>query len=212
MLVLAFFCFLPAVLSHPRKPTRTILVSDGRTSIPNPLLFPNRVLIEHPRSVSLIRASQVGVRTNFEQEEPLDLQCRSICHLCHGRRIHMSGHSDFGSLSNLEASSIWTWVYADTALAACPSMSGSLAMTSLVQYKLHRHQSRLFVSLRFNLFFDFNFVQLRRWNHFELLPFLVHCGFCVRTFYRLRHKFVYQIIVGHRIVSFACDVIFVIFR
>ena len=30
-------------------------------------------------------------------------------HLCRGRRIHMSGHSDFGIMSHLGASSIFTW-------------------------------------------------------------------------------------------------------
>ena len=51
-------------------------------------------------------------------------------HLCRGRRIHVHGQSDFGILSNLGASSIITWAYADT-LSACPSQSGSLAMTSI---------------------------------------------------------------------------------
>ena len=51
--------------------------------------------------------------------------------LCRGRRIHTSGHSDFGILSNMGASSIFTKVYADTASAACPSQSSSLAMTSI---------------------------------------------------------------------------------
>ena len=31
-------------------------------------------------------------------------------HLCRGRRIQMSGHSDFGFFNNLWASSIFTWV------------------------------------------------------------------------------------------------------
>ena len=39
-------------------------------------------------------------------------------HLCRGRRIQMSGHSDFGIFNNLWASSIFTWVCADTASAA----------------------------------------------------------------------------------------------
>ena len=47
-------------------------------------------------------------------------------HLCRGRRFHKSGLSDSGILSNQGASS----VYADTALATCPSQCGSLAMTS----------------------------------------------------------------------------------
>ena len=37
-------------------------------------------------------------------------------HLCRGRRIQMSGHSDFGIFNNLGAPSIFTWVLADTVL------------------------------------------------------------------------------------------------
>ena len=45
--------------------------------------------------------------------------------LCFGRRIHTSGHSDFWiCLTSFWASSTFTWVYADTASAACPSQSG----------------------------------------------------------------------------------------
>ena len=47
--------------------------------------------------------------------------------MCRGRRIRTSGHSDFGILSNLGASSSLTCVYTDT---ACPSQSGNLAITS----------------------------------------------------------------------------------
>ena len=41
--------------------------------------------------------------------------------------IHM-----FRILSNLGASSNFTWVYADTASAACPSLPGNLAITSMI--------------------------------------------------------------------------------
>ena len=53
-------------------------------------------------------------------------------HLCRGRRIHMSGHPDFANLSNFGASSMFTWVQADTASAVCPAQSGSRAMTLLL--------------------------------------------------------------------------------
>ena len=43
----------------------------------------------------------------------------------------MSGHSDFGIFHNFEASSILTWVYADTASAACPAQPGNLEMISM---------------------------------------------------------------------------------
>ena len=47
-------------------------------------------------------------------------------HLSFGRRIQISGHSDFGISNNVGASSILTWVLADTASAACPAHPGSL--------------------------------------------------------------------------------------
>ena len=50
-------------------------------------------------------------------------------HVCRGRRIHTSGHSDSGILSNLGASAIFTWVQGDTASASGPSHSGIIAMT-----------------------------------------------------------------------------------
>ena len=48
-------------------------------------------------------------------------------HLCRGRRIRISGHSDFGILTNFGVFHI----QADTASAACPAQSGGLAMTSI---------------------------------------------------------------------------------
>ena len=44
----------------------------------------------------------------------------------------MSGHSDFGIFNNVGASSILTWVKADTASAACPAHPGSLEMISMI--------------------------------------------------------------------------------
>ena len=51
--------------------------------------------------------------------------------LCFGRRIQVSGHSDWNFFNNDGASPIFTWVYVDTASAACPAHPGSLAMTSI---------------------------------------------------------------------------------
>ena len=50
--------------------------------------------------------------------------------LCRGKRIHTSGHCDFGNLNNFGTSSILSWVQADTASAACPAEPCGLAMTS----------------------------------------------------------------------------------
>ena len=43
----------------------------------------------------------------------------------------MSGHSDFGIFNTFEASSIFTWIHAGTAPAACPAHPGSLDVVSM---------------------------------------------------------------------------------
>ena len=52
-------------------------------------------------------------------------------HLCRGQRIQKSGHSDLGTFKNLGVSSIFTWVLADTASAACPAHPSNLEMISM---------------------------------------------------------------------------------
>ena len=78
----------------------------------------------------------------------------------------MSGHSDLGTFSNFGASSIFTWVLADTASAACPKHPGGLdimSMTfaavicdaddpcSVVMHKIQNHLSQC----RFGIQLDF---------------------------------------------------------
>ena len=74
----------------------------------------------------------------------------------------------------------------------------------------------LFVSVCFQnkLLLAFDFLQLPGWNRLKFLPFLLQCCFRIRNFHRLRQrkKLVNQIEMGHRVVSFACDVVFIIFR
>ena len=72
--------------------------------------------------------------TDSVHEEQLGLRYwnHDLGHLCRGRRIQMSGHSDFGIFNNLGASSIHTRVSADTASAACPAHPGSLEMISMI--------------------------------------------------------------------------------
>ena len=60
---------------YPRVPIRTILVFDERTDIPDLVLCPIQTPAELPRTVFPTRRQQVGVRTNFVHEVPLDLQC-----------------------------------------------------------------------------------------------------------------------------------------
>ena len=52
--------------------------------------------------------------------------------MCRGRRIQMSGHSDLGIFNHFGASSIFTWVLANTASAACHAHPSSLDMISMI--------------------------------------------------------------------------------
>ena len=52
-------------------------------------------------------------------------------HLCRGRRIHMSGHSEFEFSIILEHLLFLPGKKADTASAACPSQPGNLEMISM---------------------------------------------------------------------------------
>ena len=119
--------------SHPRIPTRTILVFDERKDVPKAALFSIQVPTELPRTVFPTRDQQIDVRINFVQEEPLDLQCLTmILAICVVEDV-----SIYLDILTLEfwaifgVSSIFTIVYADMASAACPSQSGSLALTSI---------------------------------------------------------------------------------
>ena len=91
----------------------------------------------------------------------------------------------------------WNWVLTPHSWDdRCPSMwqSGLLSLCAS----------------RITSFFALYFVQLPGWNRFELFPFLVYCCFRIRNFHRLRHRneFVKQVVMNHRSISFACDVIF----
>ena len=75
-----------------------------------------------------------GCPKNFVQEEPLDVQClTTIWAICvvEGVSKELDILPNFWIVSDFGASHILTWVYADTASAACPSPSGSFALTSI---------------------------------------------------------------------------------
>ena len=69
-------------------------------------LLPIQVPSKLPRTVFPTKDQQVGVRTIFIPEEPLDLQMldHDLGHLCRGRRVHISRHSDKGNFNNFGAS------------------------------------------------------------------------------------------------------------
>ena len=90
----------------PRLPTRTIVVSDEQIDTPNSVLF------HHPSSngTSSNCLSQnspaSGCPYNFRSigTAGSSMPYQDFGHLCRGRRIHRSGHSDFGIFCNLGAS------------------------------------------------------------------------------------------------------------
>ena len=53
-------------------------------------------------------------------------------HLCRGRRIHMSGHSDLGIFQQSWSILQFYLSMGRTASAACPSQPGNLAVTSII--------------------------------------------------------------------------------
>ena len=63
-----------------------------------------------------------------------------------------------------------------------------------------------------HLFLTFDFRQVPRRKFLQFFPFLVHCCFCCRNFHSLRHmnKFVNQIVILQWILTFSCNMIFVI--
>ena len=96
-------------------------------------LFPIQIQAEILQTVSPTRDKQAPVRTNFFQVGLLGLQCSSktsaICVV--GDVSIRQGIEKQKILSSVRVSSDLTWVYADTASAACPSQSSNIAMTSI---------------------------------------------------------------------------------
>ena len=105
----AKFCFCPAILMSSTQTDKNNFCFYERITIPNLILFPNQVPSMLFRTVLPTRVLRVGVRKSFVQEEKQDhLSSHDFGHLCFGRRIHTSGHSDLGILSGFWASSVFT--------------------------------------------------------------------------------------------------------
>ena len=218
---------------HPRKPTRTILVFDEQKSLPNSVLFTIQVhnnpangcpckfrsrstldLQCLPMIWAMCVVEDVSIR--------LDILTQEFWAIWERPRVLPS------------------WENADTASTACPSQAGNLATTFItfaaviwdadepqgarlclytfviwvVTLQFWGDTYFLFVSLCFenNHLLALDFLQLPCWDCFELLPFLIHCCFCFRNFHRLRHRnnFMNQVVVGHRSISFTCNVILMV--
>ena len=83
-----------------------------RISIPNWKPSPSRTSIGFSQIVFPITVLPKEDHTDSFQEERLGLPywTQDFGHLCRGRRIQVSGHSDLGIFNNVGASSIFTCV------------------------------------------------------------------------------------------------------
>ena len=97
-----FVSFQP-ILCRPHTQIRIILFHGVRISIPDWKLSPNRISKGLSQIAFPIIVLPKGDRTDFVQEERLgsSILDHDLGHLCRGRRIQMSGHSDFGIFNNL---------------------------------------------------------------------------------------------------------------
>ena len=104
--------FFQPIGCHPHTQTRIILFHGVRISIPNLEPSPNRAAIGFSQIAFPMIVLPKDDRIDFAQEERLgsSILDHDLGHLCRGRRIQMSGHSDFGIFNNFGASSIFTWV------------------------------------------------------------------------------------------------------
>ena len=106
------FAFFHTFLCHPRIPIRISLVFDEQKDIPKSVLFPISVPIEPLQNC--LTHKRLGNVCPYKFRSRIttgsSMFHHDLGHLCRGRRIHKSGHSDFGILSNLGASSILTWM------------------------------------------------------------------------------------------------------
>ena len=87
---------------------KNILCDGVRTGIPNWKPFPNRAAIGCSQIAFPIIVLPEDDHTDSVQEEQLGLRYWTMIegHLCLGRRIQMSGHSDLGMFNNFGAFSI----------------------------------------------------------------------------------------------------------
>ena len=97
-----FVSFQP-ILCHPDTQIRIILFHDAQRDIPNLEFSPNRTSIGFSQIAFPII---VLPKDDHTDSPPRGTTGSSILdhdfgHLCRGRRIQMSGHSDFGIFDNL---------------------------------------------------------------------------------------------------------------
>ena len=127
-----FVSYLP-ILSHPHTQIR-ILFHDVQRDIRNLELTPSHVSIGFSHSAFPIVVLPKDDHTDFAQEERLGLPCwtmiLAICVVVDESKCLDIQILEFSIIC--EASSIFSWVFADTASAACPSQPDSLEMISMI--------------------------------------------------------------------------------
>ena len=108
----AIFCFFQAILmSSTHTDKNNHCFSMNKQTCTERYFFPSRFQ-QNFLELSFPHSSRWWVSgTNFVQEEPLDLSVCPRFWPFMSRRIHTSGHSDFGILNNLGASSIFSSVH-----------------------------------------------------------------------------------------------------
>ena len=116
----SFVSFQP-ILYHPHTQIKIFLFHGVRISIHNWKLSPTRTSIGFFSNCSSHICPAKGWPYRFRARGTTgsSILDHDFGHLCRGRRTQKSGHSDLGIFNNFGASSILTWVQADTASAAC---------------------------------------------------------------------------------------------
>ena len=91
------------ILCHPHTLIRVILLHCVRMSIPNWKPSPNRTSIRFSQIAFPMTVLPKDDCTDFVHEEQLGLSIldHDLGHLCRGRRIQISGHTDSGNFNNL---------------------------------------------------------------------------------------------------------------
>ena len=109
------------------------LFYDAPISIPNWKPSPNSAAMEVSRITFHIKMKVLPKddRSGFKGTTVSSILDNDLGHLCRGKRVQMSGHSDFVIFSNFGESSIFIWAYANTASAAFTAQPDSLDMISM---------------------------------------------------------------------------------
>ena len=107
-------CFVSfqSIWNHPHTQIRIILFHDEQRDIPNWKPSPNRISNKIFSNCLSHNSPAKGWPYRFRSRgtNGSSILDHDLGHLCRGRRIQMSGHSDFGIFNNLWASSYFHWV------------------------------------------------------------------------------------------------------